>query len=44
MDKWTEEEDMKLKDAVEEHNYSWARVAACIPQRTDSQCRRYGNI
>ncbi|PWA72019.1 myb domain protein 4r1 [Artemisia annua] len=40
MDKWTEEEDMKLKAAVEEHNYSWARVAACIPQRTDSQCRR----
>ncbi|PWA85195.1 myb domain protein 4r1 [Artemisia annua] len=40
MDRWTEEEDMKLKAAVEEHNYSWARVAACIPPRTDSQCRR----
>nr|GEV75342.1 myb domain protein 4r1 [Tanacetum cinerariifolium] len=25
---------------VEEHNHSWARVAACIPPRTDNQCRR----
>ncbi|GKC29594.1 Myb domain protein 4r1, partial [Tanacetum coccineum] len=40
VDTWTEEEDMKLKAAVEEHNHSWARIAACIPPRTDSQCRR----
>ncbi|GJY37382.1 Myb domain protein 4r1 [Tanacetum coccineum] len=40
VDEWTEEEDMKLKAAVEEHNHSWARVAACIPPRTDNQCRR----
>nr|GEV48089.1 myb domain protein 4r1 [Tanacetum cinerariifolium] len=40
VDKWTEEEDMKLKAAIEEHNHCWARVAACIPPRTDSQCRR----
>ncbi|XP_071691251.1 uncharacterized protein [Rutidosis leptorrhynchoides] len=40
MNEWTEEEDLKLKQAIEDHGYSWSRVAACIPPRTDSQCYR----
>ncbi|TMW99976.1 hypothetical protein EJD97_001594 [Solanum chilense] len=40
LDEWTEEEDMKLKSAIDEHGYSWSKVAACIPPRTDNQCRR----
>ncbi|KAM0021287.1 putative transcription factor MYB-HB-like family [Helianthus debilis subsp. tardiflorus] len=40
MDEWTEEEDMKLKEAIEEHQYCWSRIAAAVPPRTDSQCRR----
>ncbi|KAI3735603.1 hypothetical protein L6452_15110 [Arctium lappa] len=40
MNEWTEEEDLKLKEAIAEHGYSWSRIAACIPPRTDSQCRR----
>ncbi|MFS7934894.1 putative transcription factor MYB-HB-like family [Helianthus anomalus] len=40
MDEWTEEEDMKLKEAIEEHHYCWSRIAAAVPPRTDSQCRR----
>ncbi|KAK4735880.1 hypothetical protein R3W88_010141 [Solanum pinnatisectum] len=40
LDEWTEEEDLKLKSAIDEHGYSWSKVAACIPPRTDNQCRR----
>ncbi|KDP37900.1 hypothetical protein JCGZ_05339 [Jatropha curcas] len=40
MDKWTEEEDIRLKTAIEEHGYCWAKVARHLPSRTDSQCRR----
>lgn len=38
---WTEEEDSKLKAAIAEHGYCWAKVAARVPPRTDNQCRRY---
>ncbi|GMH21387.1 hypothetical protein Nepgr_023229 [Nepenthes gracilis] len=37
---WTEEDDLKLQAAIAEHGYCWARVAACLPPRTDNQCRR----
>lgn len=41
MDQWTEEEDTRLKAAIEEYGYCWAKIAKCLPPRTDSQCRRY---
>lgn len=44
LDEWTEEEDLKLKSAIDEHGYSWSKVAACVPPRTDNQCRRYGRL
>ncbi|KAI4326261.1 hypothetical protein MLD38_031592 [Melastoma candidum] len=37
---WTVEEDAKLEAAIAEHGYCWSRIAACIPPRTDNQCRR----
>ncbi|PKI59997.1 hypothetical protein CRG98_019585 [Punica granatum] len=40
MDKWTAEEDAKLEAAISEHGYCWSKIAACVPPRTDSQCRR----
>lgn len=40
LDEWTEEEDLKLKSAIDAHGYSWSKVAACVPPRTDNQCRR----
>ncbi|KAK6920837.1 SANT/Myb domain [Dillenia turbinata] len=40
MDEWTEEEDSKLKAAISEHGHCWSKVAACVPPRTDNQCRR----
>ncbi|CAK9138028.1 unnamed protein product [Ilex paraguariensis] len=40
LDEWTEAEDSKLKAAIAEHGYCWSKVAACVPPRTDSQCRR----
>ncbi|XP_059645652.1 uncharacterized protein LOC132287150 isoform X2 [Cornus florida] len=40
LDKWTEEEDSRLEAAIAEHGYCWSKVAACVPPRTDSQCRR----
>ncbi|KAA8542783.1 hypothetical protein F0562_023935 [Nyssa sinensis] len=40
LDEWTEEEDLRLKAAIAEHGYCWSKVAACVPPRTDSQCRR----
>ncbi|XXG65530.1 hypothetical protein AAC387_Pa05g3209 [Persea americana] len=37
---WSEEEDAKLKAEITEHGYCWSKIAACVPGRTDSQCRR----
>ncbi|XP_073136972.1 uncharacterized protein [Henckelia pumila] len=37
---WSVEEDSKLEAAIAEHGYCWSKVAACVPPRTDSQCRR----
>ncbi|XP_042502214.1 snRNA-activating protein complex subunit 4 isoform X2 [Macadamia integrifolia] len=37
---WTEDEDNKLEAAIKEHGYCWSKVAAAVPPRTDSQCRR----
>ncbi|CAH9076415.1 unnamed protein product [Cuscuta europaea] len=40
MNQWTEEEDLKLGAAIDEHGYAWSKVAACVAPRTDSQCKR----
>ncbi|VFQ78630.1 unnamed protein product [Cuscuta campestris] len=40
LNEWTEQEDLKLAAAIEEHGYSWSKVATCVAPRTDSQCRR----
>ncbi|KAK9118572.1 hypothetical protein Scep_016665 [Stephania cephalantha] len=37
---WTEEEDAKLKEAITKYGYCWSKIAACVPPRTDNQCRR----
>ncbi|KAJ0105302.1 hypothetical protein Patl1_19704 [Pistacia atlantica] len=37
---WTEEEDLMLEAALEEHGFSWSKVAAALPRRTDNQCWR----
>ncbi|XVE63992.1 hypothetical protein DITRI_Ditri07aG0065100 [Diplodiscus trichospermus] len=37
---WTEEEDLRLEAAVEEHGYCWSKIATCMPSRTDNQCWR----
>ncbi|GKV23643.1 hypothetical protein SLEP1_g33349 [Rubroshorea leprosula] len=37
---WTEEEDLQLEAAIEQHGYCWSKVAACMPSRTDNQCWR----
>ncbi|ESQ48104.1 hypothetical protein EUTSA_v10020020mg [Eutrema salsugineum] len=40
-DRWTKEEDAKLREAITEHGYSsWSKVASRLSRRTDSQCRR----
>jgi myb proto-oncogene protein len=37
--KWTEDEDSKLKNAVQTHGgKDWAAITALIPDRTRSQC------
>jgi myb proto-oncogene protein len=37
--KWTEGEDMKLKDGVLEHGAkNWKKIAAFVPGRTKNQC------
>jgi hypothetical protein len=37
--KWTEDEDIKLKDAVQTHSDNdWAAVAALVPGQTRKQC------
>ena len=38
---WTEEENLRLEAAIEEHGYCWSKVAASLPSRTDNQCWRY---
>ncbi|XP_031269010.1 transcription factor MYB3R-3-like [Pistacia vera] len=35
---WTEEEDLMLEAALEEHGFSWSKVAAALPGRIDNQC------
>ncbi|XP_020258265.1 myb-like protein L, partial [Asparagus officinalis] len=40
LEAWTTEEDDKLKAAIDEHGYSWSKVATCVPPRTDNQCMR----
>jgi hypothetical protein len=38
--KWTEDEDSKLKDAVQSYGgKNWGAIAALVPGRTTSQCR-----
>ncbi|BAU02711.1 hypothetical protein VIGAN_11227900 [Vigna angularis var. angularis] len=37
---WTEEEDLKLEDAIAKHGYCWSKIAEEVPPRTDSQCRK----
>ncbi|KAK4843550.1 hypothetical protein QYF36_009704 [Acer negundo] len=37
---WTEEENLRLEAAIEEHGYCWSKVAASLPSRTDNQCWR----
>jgi hypothetical protein len=38
--KWTEDEDSKLKDAVQTHSgKNWGAIAALVPGRVTSQCR-----
>ena len=40
-EKWTQQEDSKLREAIAEHGYCWTKVAAALPRRTDNMCRRY---
>jgi myb proto-oncogene protein len=38
--KWSEDEDSKLKDAVQTHDgKNWGAIAALVPGRTKSQCQ-----
>jgi hypothetical protein len=42
--KWTEDEDLKLKGAVETHGgKDWGAIAALVPGRTKIQCRNRWN-
>ncbi|KAG6837525.1 hypothetical protein H0H93_007706 [Arthromyces matolae] len=36
---WTEDELARLKEAVAAYGTSWVEVAACMPGRTNEQCR-----
>jgi uncharacterized protein (DUF2237 family) len=39
--KWSEDEDSKLKDAVQKHGgKDWGAIAALVPGRTRSQCNK----
>ncbi|KAK1356544.1 cell division cycle 5-like protein [Heracleum sosnowskyi] len=40
VDEWSEEEDVRLKEAFDEHGPSWGKIASCVSQRTDNQCLR----
>jgi hypothetical protein len=37
--KWTTDEDVKLKDAVEKYNTDWTAISKLVPDRTIQQCR-----
>jgi hypothetical protein len=40
-DKWSEDEDSKLKDAVRTHGgKNWGKISALVPGRTKSQCNK----
>jgi hypothetical protein len=42
---WSSEEDLALKNLVEEHGPKWKKVSQGIPNKTDRQCRqRYIHI
>lgn len=41
---WTEEEDLKLEEAIAKHGYCWSKVAAYVQRRTDNQCWRYVSL
>jgi hypothetical protein len=39
--KWTEDEDLKLKNSVETHGgKNWGKIAALVPGRTENQCNQ----
>ncbi|XP_014274880.1 myb protein isoform X2 [Halyomorpha halys] len=38
--RWTKEEDIRLKQLVEEYPDNWAAIAQHFPQRTDLQCQQ----
>jgi hypothetical protein len=39
--KWSEDEDIKLKDAVQTHGgKNWAAIAALVPGRMKKQCHK----
>jgi hypothetical protein len=44
--KWAEDEDIKLKDAVQTHGGKhWGAIAALVPDRTQNQCyERWKNV
>jgi uncharacterized protein (DUF2237 family) len=44
--KWAEDEDSKLKDAVQTHGgKNWAAISSLVPGRTKCQCRsRWHNV
>jgi hypothetical protein len=45
MGTWVEEEDSKLKDAVQTHGgKKWGATAALVPGRTEKQCRDRWNL
>ncbi|MQL78902.1 hypothetical protein Taro_011354, partial [Colocasia esculenta] len=37
---WTEEEDVKLTEAIAKYGCCWSKVASFVPPRTDNQCWR----
>jgi hypothetical protein len=39
--KWSKEEDSRLELAFKAYGNSWVEVAACIPGRTNGQCREH---
>jgi hypothetical protein len=42
--KWTEDEDIKLKDAIQTHgDKNWKEISALVPGRKNDQCRQRWN-
>ncbi|CAI0380735.1 unnamed protein product [Linum tenue] len=37
---WSEEEDLQLKAAFEEHGHCWSKISHHLPGRTDNECMR----